>query len=260
MGPPGETPPAAGGRRAIVIGASSGIGAALVRQLAAEGWRVAALARRAGELEALRAACADDCARSGGTVLARAHDVTDVAAVPALFEELVRELGGLDLFVYAAGVMPAVGPQEFDTEKDLSTLAVNLGGCVAWLNPTANLFRTQRAGTIVGISSVAGERGRTGSPVYCTSKAGMTTYLEALRNRLADSGVQVCTIKPGFVETAMMAGVERRLWVITPQAAARRVLRAAHRHVNTRYVPMRWWWVMAVVRAIPSFVFSKLRV
>lgn len=245
-------------RRAIVLGASSGMGAALVRQLAGEGYRVAALARSADKLEALEEGCAAACAETGGRVLTRVHDVSDTDAVPALFEELVRELGGLDLLVFAAGIMPAVEPTEYDTEKDLSMLAVNLAGCIAWCNPAANYFRTQRWGTLVGISSVAGDRGRRGAPVYGTTKAAMNCYLESLRNRLSESGVHVLTIKPGFVETRMTAGMDGLFWLISAEEAARQILRAARGKAQVRYVPRQWWALMTVVRSIPSFVFRKL--
>ncbi|MEO0652449.1 MAG: SDR family oxidoreductase, partial [Planctomycetota bacterium] len=178
-------------RRAIVVGASSGIGAAIVRQLIREGYAVAALARRQEELDRLEDAAGILGDESGGRIVVRPHDVQNTADVPGLFEDLVKELGGLDLLVYAAGVMPENGEREYDTEKDLFTLAVNTGGCIAWCNPTAHLFTTQRSGTIVGISSIAGDRGRKGFPVYCTSKAAMNTYLEALRNRLSEVGAHV---------------------------------------------------------------------
>lgn len=246
-----------GARRALVVGASSGIGAALVERLAREGWQVAALARRAEELEALRARCA----AGPGRVHVRVHDVHDFERAPALFEELVRELGGLELFVYAAAVMPKVGRDEYDTPKDIEQLAVNLGGCIAWCNEAARLFRSQRAGTIVGISSIAGERGRKGNPVYATTKAGMNTYLEALRNRLAESGVHVCTIKPGFVDTAMTREMGKQLlWLISAEEAARLVLKAARARANERFVPRRWWLVASVIRCIPSFLFRHLNV
>ena len=244
-------------RRALVVGASSGIGAALVRQLAQEGYRVAALARRAEALEALREELAPVAESRGGAILVRAHDVADVDAVPALFEELVRVLGGLDLVVYAAGIMPSVEPDEYDTAKDLDILRVNVAGCAAWCNPTAHLFQTQRSGTLVGISSIAGDRGRKGNPMYCTSKAAMNTYLEALRNRLAAFGVHVCTIRPGYVDTRMTQGMEGLFWVISPEEAARQILAAARNRVNTRYVPMRWNLVGLVLKSIPSFLFRK---
>ena len=247
-------------RRAIVVGASSGIGAALVRQLIREGYAVAALARRREELDRLEDEAGILGDESGGRIVTRAHDVQDTGAVPDLFEELVRELGGLDLLVYAAGVMPANGEREYDTAKDLFTLAVNTGGCIAWCNPTAHLFTTQRSGTIVGVSSIAGDRGRKGFPVYCTSKAAMNTYLEALRNRLSEVGAHVCTIKPGYVATRMTEGMDGLFWVATPEEAAASILKAARRRANTRYVKRRWWLVGTVIRSIPSFVFKRLSV
>jgi len=262
---PVPTPPRLRGvpadaRRGIVIGASSGIGAALVRQLASEGYRVAALARRAEQLDELATACADDAARTGGRVITRPHDVLDTAEIPALFEELVRELGGLDLVIFAAGIMPTRGPEEYDTESDLAMIQVNLAGCIAWCNPVANYFRTQRRGTLVGISSVAGDRGRKANPVYGTTKAGMNHYLEALRNRLGESGVHVCTIKPGFIDTAMTKDLESTPFMISAEKAAASILSAARGRVNTRYVARIWFWVMTVIRCIPSFIFRKLNI
>ncbi len=247
-------------RRALVVGASTGMGAAVVRRLAREGYRVVALARRAAELRELQAACAADAARSGGQVHVREHDVKDVGAVPDLFEELVRELGGLQLLVFAAGIMPKVGPEEYSTPTDLEILEVNVGGCIAWCNPAAEYFQKQREGTIVGISSIAGDRGRKGNPAYCTSKAAMNTYLEALRNRLGEHGVHVCTIKPGYVDTAMTRGMPGLFWLISADEAARQILGAARRRANVRYVPFRWIAVGTIIRLIPSFLFRKLSI
>ncbi len=241
-----------------MVGASSGIGAAFVRQLAGEGYRVAALARRAVKLAELESECAGPAAESGGAVLSRVHDVCDTGSVTALFEELVRELGGLDLLVYAAGIMPEAEPGSYDTETDLRILEVNVGGLAAWCNPTALLFQSQREGTLIGISSIAGDRGRKGHPMYGTSKAATNTFLEALRNRLAAYGAHVCTIKPGYVDTAMTEGLDGLFWVISPEEAARQSLLAARNRINVRYVPLRWMAVGTVLRLIPSFVSRHL--
>jgi NAD(P)-dependent dehydrogenase (short-subunit alcohol dehydrogenase family) len=244
-------------RHALVVGASSGMGAALVRQLASEGYRVAALARRATELDALQRECAPLAAATGGAVLTAVHDVRDGAAVPALFERLVRELGGLELLVYAAGVMPKIEKDQYDSAIDREILAVNLDGAIAWGNECANYMRTRRRGTLVGISSIAGDRGRKGNPVYCTSKAALNTYLEALRNRLSESGVHVCTIKPGYVDTRMTQGMDKLFWLISAEEAARQILAAARNRVNTRYVPLRWQAVGTVLKLVPSFLFRR---
>ncbi len=228
------------------------MGSELVRALSADGYRVAAIARRKSRLDALASQCKAD-------ITVRAHDVTDTAEVPAIFEELVRELGGLDLIIYAAGIMPKVGLREYDTSKDLAMIETNLGGCIAWCNEAARLFDTQRYGTICGISSIAGVRGRKGQPVYGTSKAAMDHYLEALRNRLSEVGVHVCTIRPGFVETEMTADLGLQ-GAISADVAAASILRAVRARANVRYVPLKWWAIAQVVRAIPSFLFKRMSI
>ena len=190
--------------------------------------------------------------------IAVAHDVRAADEVSDLVQEIARRLGGLDLVIYAAGAMPAVAIDEYDTVKDGEMLEVNLIGAVAWLNPVAERMARLGRGTIVGIGSVAGDRGRAPNPVYCVSKAGFHAYLEALRNRVAKIGVKVVTIKPGFVDTAMTRGKEGLFWVISADRAAEIILKKARRGVVTAYVPARWRLVMAVVRSIPSFIFSKL--
>lgn len=244
--------------RAIVVGASSGMGRALARQLAEQGCAVAVVARRKKELENLAAEV--DAIEGTAEIFAFEHDVTNVEAVPELFQEIVRTLGGLDLVVYAAGVMCPVDFEEFNTTKDLAMVQVNLEGAVAWLNPAAERFASVKRGTIVGIGSVAGDRGRSGSPVYNTSKAGLHTYLEALRNRIARYGVKVVTIKPGFVDTPMTKGLSGLFWLISADRAAQIILKKARKGVVTAYVPARWAVVMWIIRNIPSVIFRRLKV
>lgn len=241
--------------RAIVIGASSGLGAALVRRLAGRGYRVAAVARREAELAALR----DAVAQTGrGAVCPYVHDVTETQQVPLLFDQITRDLGGLDLIIYAAAVQPPVGLNEYDFVKDEAMLRTNLLGAVAWLNPAAARFERAGGGRIVGISSIAGDRGRVGSPVYNSSKAGLDTYLEALRNRLSRHGVTVTTIKPGFIETELLKNAARTFWVISPDEAAARTLDAIDRRRQVAYIPPKWRLIALAVRAMPSFIFRRL--
>jgi hypothetical protein len=128
-------------------------------------------------------------------------------------------------------------------------MSVNFGGLVAWGNQAAQLFRTQRAGALVGISSIYGNRGRKGNPAYGASKAAMDNWLEALRNRLAGEGVHVCTVKPGYIATRMTAG-RRMFWVAGAEQAAAAVLQAARSGTNVRYVLRRW---RVVGTLLPSF-------
>jgi short-subunit dehydrogenase len=245
-------------RRAIVIGASSGIGAALARRLAREGYSMALLARRAEQLTSI---CNEINAAGGETrALAYVHDVQDYDSVPALLQRIVSDLGGLDLFVYNSGIQHFVGLDEFNFAADREMLEINTLGALAWLNPVAAMFHTLKSGQIVGISSVAGDRGRVGAPAYNSSKAALTTYLEALRNRLTRRGVTVLTVKPGFVDTDILkaAGAKRTFWVISPEQAADGIWKAIKARKQTVYVPGQWALLMLVIRHIPSFIFRKL--
>ncbi|MFN8220837.1 MAG: SDR family NAD(P)-dependent oxidoreductase [Fimbriimonadales bacterium] len=236
-------------RHAIIVGASSGIGMEIARQLAEQGTRVAVLARREEPLTALAAAFPDQ-------VLPFVHDVRNTGDVPELFGEVTRALGGLELFVYAAGVMPAVQPDEFDFEKDQAIVETNVVGAMAWLDQAATRFQAVGSGTIVGIGSVAGDRGRAGQPAYNASKAALATFLEALRNRLDRKGVTVVTVKPGPVATDMTAGLNLKGAMPVDRAAAH-ILRKS-RHPGEHYLSPVHRILFAAIRAVPGWLFRRI--
>jgi short-subunit dehydrogenase len=243
-------------RRAIVVGASSGIGAALVHELARRDYVVAALARRQERLQEI---CREAERIPGrGQTLAYKHDVTDYDQVPERFREIVADMGGLDVMIYVAGIQPRVAPHEYDFDKDAAIVGVNLLGAMAWLNQAAARFEQTGKGHIVGISSISGDRGRAAFPAYHTSKGGLNIYLESLRNRLSRQGLTVTTVKPGFVQTALLANAEKTMWVITPQVAARQICEAIEDRRQVVYVPGRWRWIGLIIRHIPSFIFRRL--
>ncbi|HVT14031.1 MAG TPA: SDR family NAD(P)-dependent oxidoreductase [Fimbriimonadaceae bacterium] len=231
-------------KHAIVVGASSGIGLELVKQLAASGCRVAGVARHAEKLEGIPNA------------LPFKHDVTHYGEVPALFQQITKELGGLDLIVYSSGVMPAVGAHEFNFEKDRQMVEVNLLGCIAWMNQAAIRFENTKAGSMVAIGSVAGDRGRAGQPVYNTTKAAMTTYMEAIRNRIAKYGVKVVTIKPGPTKTPMTADLHLR-GAMDPAKVAAIILKKS-RKTGEHYVKFSHRLIFYVIKRIPSPIFRRL--
>lgn len=241
--------------RAIVIGASSGIGAALVRKLVAEGYVVAALARR---LEQLQTVCETANDAGPGQAVPYAHDVTDYEVIPDLFQQVTQDLGGLDVIAYVAGIQLAVELYEYNFAKDEAMVKVNMLGAVAWLNEAAERFTRAGAGHILAVSSIAGDRGRVGSPVYNASKAGLNTYLEALRNRLSRHGVTVTTIKPGFVDTVLLENAPKTFWVISTDEAAQQIYRALRWRLQTVYVPLRWTLVGLALHHVPSFIFRRL--
>lgn len=243
---------------AILVGASSGIGAALAPELARRGYQVALVARRATDLEVVANrvnAIAPDAAR------VYPHDVRDYDAAPALFEQIRTDLedSPLTLLVYVAGAMPgpdADGAWSFDAEREM--IDTNLNGAVRWLSLGAGVFARQGHGSLVGVSSVAGDRGRAGNSAYMASKAGLTTYLESLRYRLAKRGVRVVTIKPGLVATQMTAGKKTTgPLIISAERAARRIAEVCARGPEVVYVPARWWFIMSIVRALPSAIMKR---
>jgi decaprenylphospho-beta-D-erythro-pentofuranosid-2-ulose 2-reductase len=222
-------------RRAIVVGASSGIGEVIARRLVASGCQVALVSRNADRL----AEIAEEInAGTGDAPLARVypHDVVCIHEVPALFSQITADLGGLDLIVYASGVMPALQADEYDIRKDVETIAVNFTGAVAWLNQAAPRFAQAKTGTIVGVSSVAADRGRRGYPVYGATKAAFDHYLEALRNRVGRRGVVVVAAKPGPVQTPMTRGRGKLKGIISADLCADLILAAARDKVEIAYI------------------------
>jgi decaprenylphospho-beta-D-erythro-pentofuranosid-2-ulose 2-reductase len=243
--------------RAIVVGASSGIGEAIAHEMARTGVAAIALvARRQNELH--RVAGVIKHAHPEIKVQTYMHDVVDFDQTAPLFERIERDLGGVDSLVYAAGVMPEVVEGEYSFTKDRAMIEVNLLGAMAWMDVAAARFEAARRGTILGISSIAGERGRRGNPGYNTSKAALSTFLEALRNRMSRYGVNVVTIKPGFVDTAMTRGKGIK-GAIPAEEAARRCLSIARAGGSgSAFVPGKWALVALVIRSIPSFLFRHL--
>lgn len=243
---------------AVVVGASSGIGAALARRLAAAGYRVALVARRADALNQVAEAIAAE--HGAESVLALPHDVRQYDQAPALLQQVLQRWGRLDVVVYAAGVLHPVTLEEYAWEKDREMLEVNLLGAVAWLGAAADLLQAAGAGYLVGLSSVAGDRGRAKNPAYQASKAGLSNYLESLSHRLARHGVHVLTVKPGFVDTPMLARAGGgRLWVVSPEQVAEDIVRALRRRRGgVLYTPARWRWVMLVIKHLPGWLLRRL--
>ena len=243
-------------RRGIIIGASDGLGAELARKLTHAGYSLALLARRKDKLDAL---CSE---LNQKELLARpyVHDVAEYDKVPDLLRKIVAELGGLDLVIFVAGVnYPPGGIEKFNFENDRKMIEVNLIGAMAWLHPISEMFQSAKAGQIVGIASVAGDRGRVGNPGYNTSKAGLATYLEALRNRLTRHGVNVLTVKPGFLKTEMLKAAQGATpFAIEPEKAAADIVKAMQKRKQVIYTASIWRWIMLAIQHTPSFIFRKL--
>jgi short-subunit dehydrogenase len=127
------------------------------------------------------------------------------------------------------------------------------------LTPIADFFEKQKHGVITVISSVAGDRGRQSNYIYGSAKAGLSVYLDGLRNRLYSAGVAVVTIKPGFVDTPMTAHLKKGFLFASPEKVARDILRAIEKRKCVVYTPWFWRWIMFVIKSIPETIFRKLK-
>lgn len=244
---------------ALIVGASSGVGEALAKQLVAAGYRVALVARRQDRLSVLCDTLNAGAPGGGPVALAYAHDVAAYAETPALFARIAADVAPLRLVIYSAGTMPAVTTgTSFDDERAM--IETNVLGAMRWLGLAADHLEHAGGGTLVGISSVAGDRGRPGNGAYQASKAALSSYLDSLRFRLAGHGVRVVTVKPGYMATPMTAGLKTPgALTVSADAAARRILRASQRGTPIAYVPGAWRPIMWVIRHAPAGMVARLK-
>lgn len=237
-------------RRAIVTGASSGIGRALALQLAREGWQVVATARR----EALLAELASEM---GPPSLVRTMDVAQPEAAAAVFAEIVAAMGGVELVILNAGA-GHINPG-LDWELERETIDVNVRGFTALADAAFTHFLARGPGHLVGISSIAGRRGHGAAPAYGASKAYVSTYLDALRHRAARLGarIDVTDVLPGYVDTAMAKG-PHVFWAASPEKAARQILDAVRRRRPRAIVTKRWAALAWITRLIPDAIYHRM--
>lgn len=239
----------------LILGGRSDIGLAVAQAFAARGHPIQLAARDASSLEAERR---DIALRHGVEVTLHEFDATDTARHEEFAAGLEPEPG---IVVCAVG---ALGDQARDEEDHASAVAVmraNYEGPATLLAVFANRMAARGRGTLVGISSVAGDRGRKANYVYGSAKAGFTAFLSGLRNRLAGQGVHVVTVKPGFVATRMTEGMDLPPKLTAePEEVASAVVAAVRKGRNVVYVKPVWRIVMAIIRVIPEAVFKKLSI
>jgi short-subunit dehydrogenase len=241
--------------RTIVVGATDGLGRALAEVYASRGFWVTLVGRNTEKLDAV---VADLNARFPvATVNGVVADMEDDARAEPAFQEAIAKSGHCDVFVYNAGEMRPGDALASVFADDALVLQVNVVAAVHWLGLAANYFRTAGKGKLVGISSIAGDRGRKGNVTYCASKAALSTYLEGLRNRLALHGVQVTTVKPGYVRTRLVEGKKGVFWDAPADVAARTIADRVARGDEVFYVYRRWGLVAMAMRHVPRFLFKR---
>ncbi len=244
------------GQVAIVTGASSGIGRALALRLGDEGYRVGLIARRRDLLEAVAGAIIS----GGGTAAAAVSDVGDRAALHAAIAELEAWLGPVEVLVANAGYGAPTRLNPLNTAEVEETFRVNLLGVIYSIEAVLPGMLKRRRGHVLGVSSLAADKGLPGESAYCASKAAVNVYLEGLRIALRSRGVVVTTVCPGFVQTPMAPmDAAATPFVMSADAAARRIARLiARRRGGVVRFPWRMALLMSLIARLPDAIVARL--
>jgi short-subunit dehydrogenase len=237
-------------RKAIIVGASSGMGKELCRILVRNNYAVGITGRRENLLMELQAEAPDQ-------IHYRAFDVRDMSKTTKGLRELIRELGGLDLLVMSSGT--GFLNKELEPEPEFQTIYTNVTAFTDIMTFTYRYFEKHPPGHLVGITSIAALRGNHVAPAYNASKAYQSNYLEALRlkSRKTKAGISVTDIRPGFVATDMARG-DRRFWVASPQKAAMLIYRAIRRKKRVAYITRRWRIFAFLLKLAPRWLYEKI--
>lgn len=242
--------------RVLIVGATSAIAEALARRYAGEGARLV-LAARNGERCA--AIAADLRIRGALEVRCLDFDAAHPSRVEPLIDTAWAAFNGLDVAVLAHGSLPDQAACEQSAAATLDALQVNALSAIGLLVPLASRMEAARHGSIVVIGSVAGDRGRQSNYVYGAAKGCLAVFAEGLAHRLHAAGVQVLTVKPGFVDTPMTAAFPKGpLWA-RPEQVAGDIQRAVRRGSTLLYTPWFWRWIMLVIRNVPRPLFFRTK-
>lgn len=244
------------GPRVLIIGATSAIAEAVARLYATRGASLYLLARDRNRGEAI----AQDLTVRGATeARAGVFDASDLAMHASVLETAWTAFGGFDVVLIAHGTLPDQARCDADTDYALREFAINGDSTIALANRIAQKLEAQGTGTLAAISSVAGDRGRASNYLYGAAKAAVSAYTSGLRQRLNARGINVLTIKPGFVDTPMTAAFKKGALWAKPDQVALGIVRTIDKRRSLVYLPWFWWGIMAVIRGIPEFVFRRIR-
>ncbi len=242
--------------RVAFLGATRGMGRALARKMAERGDSLFLLGRSGTEL----AKTASDLAVRGGrdVVGSASCDLADPSSFAPALDRAAEALGGLDVVVVTAGLFATQEAMEEDPALAARVMTLDFTNTVLFCEEARKRLLAQGGGKLCVFSSVEGERGRKPVVLYGASKAGLSRYLEGLDHKFRAQGLEVITVKPGFVKTSMTAGLEPPPFAGEPDAVAARVLSAIDRGRPVVYAPLAWGPIMSVIRALPRFVMRRV--
>lgn len=238
----------------LILGATSDMAMAIARKFASHHYDIQLAARKPEQLQPLQS---DIRIRYNVNCSLHAFDALNYSSHQQFIDRLEPKP---DVAICVFGYLGDANKARSDWQEANTILQSNYAGAVSILDKIANYFESQKKGTIVGISSVAGERGRQSNYHYGSAKAGFTAYLSGLRNRLFPAGVHVVTVQPGFTYTRMTENMPLpKLLTGHPEEVAKAVYAAVSNKNNVIYVKWMWRWIMLIIRSIPESMFKKMK-
>ena len=239
----------------LIIGAKSDIAKAVARKYAENGYSLYLAARQSSELETF---AADIKIKTQQDVQCVELDILDYASHNNFYKALTEKpLGAIS----AVGYLGEQDKAQSDFNEAQKIIDTNYTGVVSLFNIIADDMEQRKEGFIVGISSVAGDRGRKSNYIYGSAKAALSTYLSGLRNRLYESKVHVLTVKPGFVATKMTATMDLpKKLTAQPEDVANDIYKAQQKKQNVLYTKWLWKWIMLIIKSIPEFIFKNINI
>ena len=237
-------------KKAIIIGASSGIGKGLAKLLTENDYKVGITGRKTELLDELKKT-------NSNSFIVKTFDATNTKTSVEKLEELTSELGGLDLLILSSGIGDLNETLDFEIERKVIDL--NVTGFTNIVDWTFNYFEKQEFGHLVAISSVAGIRGSRQAPAYNATKSYQINYLEGLRQKSTKSKkpIFVTDIRPGLVDTDMAKG-EGLFWVMPVEKVAKQIFKAIKNKSKVVYVTKRWGLLGRLLKIMPRFIYDRM--
>ena len=246
------------GQRVVILVALSAIAMATARLYAAEGARLTLAARNGERLKRV----ADDLKARGALQVETIALELDGAALeaPKYLSDWSAAMGGIDHVLVFYGYLGDQTKAQADAFELARILSVNFTSAALWCEAAARILRTQRRGSVVAVSSVAGDRGRQSNYAYGAAKGGLSVFVQGLAHSLAPTGARAVSMKLGFVDTPMTDGMNKQgaLWA-KPDQVAKAIRRAADKGGPIQYAPLIWKPIMLIIRSVPSFLFHKTK-
>ena len=242
--------------KVLIFGATSAIAQETAKCFAAQGGELMLVGRNADKMSAI----ANDLkVRGAKAVEVLTADLSDLTRHAAIIDTAKQQLGGLDAALIAHGTLGDQQKSAADVQDMLQEFNTNGLSYLSLMTLLGNVFEQQGHGTLAVISSVAGERGRGSNYVYGSAKGAVSLFAQGLRNRLSKAGVAVVTIKPGFVDTPMTAGLKKNPLYASAESVGKRVHAAMLKGEDIVYTPFFWAFIMLIIRNIPERMFKKLK-